>query len=369
MSKVNFRTTLSIDEVKDLIIATGDEVTNVIISEPGVGKSSILKMMEEELGTEEYDFIYVDCPVKDMMDIAASIPNHDTRRLEYYVSSLFKLGNGKAKVIMLDEFMKAPKLLQIIFTRLMLERTVGDEPLPKSESGKKSIVFGTSNNVSDGVGDAMLDHAGNRVCKIEMRKPSAEEHNVWGSKIDPVTGKPRVARSLRAWSAMNPRAFASYLDGDQDDNPYIFNPSKGRGKQFVSPRSLTKASVFVYRRDKLTENALTAALAGTLGESAAKSIAAFLALESKLISYADVIKAPTSIPVPTDVSAQVMMMLEAIDCVKTQDELSKYMEFVERLPSAEVQSIFFTMMLRTKAKIARYNEKINNWARDNHYLM
>lgn len=364
MSKVNFRTTLSIDEVKDLIIATGDAVTNVIISEPGVGKSSILKMMEEELGTEEYDFIYVDCPVKDMMDIAASIPNHETRSLEYYTSSLFKLGNGKKKVIMLDEFMKSPKLLQIIFTRLMLERTVGDVPLPTG-----SYVFATSNNVSDGVGDAMLDHAGNRVCKIEMRKPSAEEHNIWGSKIDPDTGKPRVARSLRAWSAMNPRAFASYLDGDQDDNPHIFNPSKGRGKQYVSPRSVTKASVIVYRRDKLTENALTAALAGTLGESAAKSIAAFLALESKLISYADVIKAPTSIPVPTDVSAQVMMMLEAVDCVKTQDELSRYMEFVERLPSAEVQSIFFTMMLRTKAKIARYNEKINNWARDNHYLM
>ena len=364
MAKVNFRTTLSIDEVKDLIIATGDEVTNIIISEPGVGKSSILKMMEEELGTDEYDFIYVDCPVKEMMDIAASIPNHQTRQLEYYVSSLFKLGNGKKKVIMLDEFMKAPKLLQIVFTRLMLERTVGDEPLPKG-----SYVFGTSNNVSDGVGDAMLDHAGNRVCKIEMRKPSADEHNVWGSKINPDTGKPRVARSLRAWSAMNPRAFASYLDGDQDDNPFIFSPTKGKGRQYVSPRSLTKASVFVYRKDKITENALIGALAGTLGEAAAKSIAAFLALESKLISYADVIKNPDIVQVPNEVSAQVMMMLEAIDCVKSQDELSKYMQFVERLPSAEVQSIFFTMMLRIKPKLARYNEQINNWARDNHYLM
>jgi hypothetical protein len=364
MSKVNFRTTVSIDEAKDIILATGDEITNILISEPGVGKSSILKMLEEDLGTDEYDFIYVDCPVKDMMDIAASIPNHETKTLEYYVSSLLKMGNGKKKVIMLDEFMKAPKLMQIIYTRLMLERSWGDVPLPTG-----SIVFGTSNNASDGVGDAMLDHAGNRVCKIDMRKPSADEHNIWGSKIDPVTDKPRVARSLRAWSAMNPRAFASYLDGDQDDNPYIFNPSKGRGKQFVSPRSLTKASVFVYRRDKLTENALTAVLAGTLGEAAAKSIAAFLALESKLISFADVIKQPNTVPVPQEVSAQVMMMLEAVDVIKAQDELSKYMEFVNRIPSSEVQSIFFTMMLRTKPRIARYNEEINKWARENHYLM
>lgn len=362
MSKINFRTTVSLEEAKNIVRVTGDLVTNILISEPGVGKSSILKMLEEEMGTEEYDFIYVDCPVKDMMDIAASIPNHTTKKLEYYVSSLFKLGNGKKKVIMLDEFMKAPKLMQVIYTRLMLERTVGDEPLPLG-----SYVFGTSNNASDGVGDAMLDHAGNRVCKIEVRKPTAEEHNIWGSKIDPLTGKPRVARSIRAWSAMNPRAFASYLDGDQDDNPYIFKP--GNKKQFVSPRSLTKASVFVDRRESMTENSLAAALAGTLGEAAAKSIAAFIALESRLIRTSDVIKDPTNVPVPEDVSALVMMMLEAVDTLKSHDELDKYMKFVNRIPQAEVQAVFFTLMMRTKAKLARYNQEITNWAVANHFIM
>ena len=109
MSKINFNLQVNINEAKDLIKTIGHELTPVIISEPGVGKSSILKMLEADLGTEDYDFIYVDCPVKDMMDIAASIPNHQSKSLEYYVSSLFKLGNGKAKVIMLDEFMKAPK--------------------------------------------------------------------------------------------------------------------------------------------------------------------------------------------------------------------------------------------------------------------
>ena len=363
MSKVNFRTTVSIEEAKTIIRTTGDIITNVIISEPGVGKTSILKMLEEEMGTEEYDFIYVDCPVKDMMDVAASIPNHETRSLEYYVSSLFRMDSGKKKVIMLDEMMKAPKLMQIIFTRLMLERTVGDEPLPDG-----SIVFATSNNAADGVGDAMLDHAGNRVCKLYMRKSSAEEWNVWASQIDKTTGKPRVARSIRAWAAMNPRAFASYMDGDQEDNPFIFNPAKS-GRQFVSPRSLTKASVFVDRRAQMTDNALTCALAGTIGEAAAKSLAAFVALESKLMRFADIIKAPTEVAVPDDVSALIMMMFEGVDMVKTQDELVSYMTYVERVPQAEVQSVFFTMMMRTKPRLARYNAAINKWAADNHYLM
>jgi len=356
MSKINFRMTASINEVKNMIMYMGDEITHIVMGQPGVGKSSILKMLEEDMGTDDYDFIYVDCPVKDMMDIAASIPNHETKSLEYYVSSLFKLGNGKKKVIMLDEFMKAPTLLQVIFTRLMLERTVGDAALPDG-----SIVFGTSNNTTDGVGDAMLDHAGNRVCKVEMRNPFVDEWNEWAAKHG-------IARPIRAWAAMNPKAFASYLDGDQDDNPYIFKPNQ-KGRQFVSPRSLAKCDVFVKRKSQITENALAVGLAGTIGEAAAKSMAAFIALESKLTLTSDIIKSPETVTVPDDTSALIMMMLEACDYLKTQDDLNAYMKFVNRIPRGEVQSLFFTMMLRTKPKLARFNQEITNWAAANNYML
>ena len=356
MSKINFTLAVSIDEAKTAIKTVGHLITPIIVSEPGVGKSSILKMLEQEMGTDEYDFIYVDCPVKDMMDVAASIPNHNTRSLEYYVSSLFKLGNGKKKVIMLDEFMKAPKLLQIIFTRMILERSVGDEPLPEG-----SIVFATSNNASDGVGDSMLAHVGNRVTVLKMSKPTADQWNVWASANN-------IARPIRAWAAMNPRAFYSYTDGGQDDNPFIFKPS-GTAQQFVSPRSLAKASPIVQNKDALGEHLMMAMLAGTIGEAAAKSMAAFIALENKLISFKDVIKAPTTVAVPDDVSAQVMMMFEAVDCVETQDDLSKYMQFINRIKSSEVQSIFFTMMMRGKPRVARYNQEIMKWASENHMLM
>lgn len=356
MSKINFTLAVSIDEAKTAIKTVGHLITPIIVSEPGVGKSSILKMLETEMDNNEYDFIYVDCPVKDMMDVAASIPNHNSKTLEYYVSDLFKLGNGKKKVIMLDEFMKAPKLLQIIFTRLILERTVGDKPLPDG-----SIVFATSNNASDGVGDSMLAHVGNRVTVLKMSKPTAEQWNVWASANN-------VARPIRAWAAMNPRAFYSYTDGGQDDNPYIFKPS-GTAQQFVSPRSLAKASPIVSSKDELGEHLMMAMLAGTIGEAAAKSMAAFIALEGKLISFKDVIKSPTTVHVPEDVSAQVMMMFEAVDCVETQDDLSKYMQFTNRIKSSEVQSIFFTMMMRGKPRVARYNNEIRQWASDNHMLM
>ena len=287
MSKINFSMSVSLEETKKLIKSIGTEITPVVVSEPGVGKSTILKMIEDEMG-DGYDYIYVDCPVKDMMDVAASIPNHDSKSLEYYVSDLFKLGNGKKKVIMLDEFMKSPKLLQIIFTRLMLERSVGDEPLPEG-----SIVFATSNNTTDGVGDNVQGHVGNRVCFLPMRKPTHDEWNIWATQHG-------VARPIRAWAAMNPRAFKSYLDPDQQDNPYIFKPSN-TSKSFVSPRSLTKASPIVNNRDVYGENAMMVALAGTIGEAAAKSMAAFIAFEGKLTPFSEIIKSPKTVKVPDEI--------------------------------------------------------------------
>jgi len=367
MSKINFSLSVSINEVKDLIREIGDTNTIAVISEPGVGKSSLLAMLAEDNGdqwrkagddfpTDKYDYIYVDCPVKDMMDVAASIPNHATKTLEYYVASLFKMGNGKPKYIMLDEAFKAPKLMQIIYTRMMLERTVGDEPLPKG-----SYLFITSNNASDGVGDSFAGHVANRITIVNMKKPTHDEWLQWATKNN-------ISRPLRAWAAMTPKAFKSYLDSDQTDNPYIFKPSS-TAKSFVSPRSLAKASPIVDKRDKYSENALTVALAGTVGESAAKSIATFISVEKSMIKFNDVLDNPTGVKVPEDVATQVMMILEAVDTLTNHDDLNKYMKFVNRMKSSEIQSIFFTMIFRNKPKIARYNTEISKWATDNHMIM
>jgi len=386
MSKISFTQTVSIKELRKIIPLIGGELTVVVQSEPGCGKTSLLSMIAMDNGDkwrsprdgtsiegDKYDYIYVDCPVKDMSDIGMTIPNHATQQLEYYVSSLFDIHNGKPKVIMLDEFMKSPKLLQIIFTRLMLERMVGDVPLPEDVVNKrKSIVIATSNNASDGVGDTMLSHAGNRVCILQMAKPTPNEWLEWAGQEVTIGDKVRVrvSRVVRAFVAMFPRSLASYKEGDaQKDNPYIFHPNKS-ALSFVSPRSLEKCDVIVRNRDALGEHATQAALAGTIGHSAAGDMAAFLALEKSLTGVMDIIKAPSTIEMPKDISAQLMIMFQAVDVLETQDQLSKFMEFVERIPSSEIQGVFFTMMMRTSksVKLARNNLKIAEWAKNNHDL-
>ena len=370
MSKVQFINTVSINELRNIIPLIAGELTPVIQSEPGCGKTSLLSMIATDHGDtwrspkdgtgiegDKYDYIYVDCPVKDMSDVGMTIPNHASHQLEYYVSELFNLADPRPKVVLLDEFMKSPKLLQVIFTRLMLERMVGDKALPEG-----SLVFATSNNASDGVGDSMLAHAGNRVCIMRMAKPTPDEWLSWA-------GENGISRVIRAWVSMFPRCLASYADGDQKDNPYIFKPSM-TSLSFVSPRSLAKADVIVKNRDRMTENSVKVALAGTIGASAAGDMAAFLSLEKSLTDVKDIIKEPEGVEIPKDISAQLMIMFQAVDVLSTQDELTKFMKFVERIPSNEVQAVFFTMMMRSpKAiRLARNNLKIAEWAKNNHEM-
>ena len=356
MATINNVASVTIDELRKLIPTIGKELTPVIQSEPGCGKTSLLNMIKEDLG-DDYDYIYVDCPVKDMSDIAMTIPNHDTKSLESYVGSLFKMDSPKPKVILLDEFMKSPKLLQVIFTRTMLERTIGDTPLPKG-----SIVFATSNNASDGVGDSMLAHAGNRVCILKMQKPDVDSWLKWA-------GDNGINPLIRAWVYMFPRCLNSYTDGGQEDNPYIFQPSKSV-LSFCSPRSLAKSSIVVDNQDIIGDNATMCALAGTIGMSASADMSAFLRLDKTITSYDKVLENPSQVKIPDDTAGILLMLFQATDRIKDQDELSKYMQFVNRIESSEMQAIFFTMMVRGEKtrKIARSNMDIAKWATNNHEL-
>lgn len=337
-----------------LISTVGHDLTVILRGEPGIGKSSVLKELERMHG-DKYDYIYVDCPVLDLSDIVMRIPNHDTKSLESYVSSLFRLDSPKPKVIMLDEFSKTNKLLQTLFTRMLLERAVGDVKIP-------GLLFGTGNLSGDGVGDTMLAHAGNRVMIVDVNKPRATAWNLWASANG-------ISRSIRAWVAMNPTCLASYRDGGQDDNPYIFRPNQ-KMLSFVSNRSLAKADVVVKNWEKLGTNLTKAALAGTCGPAFANSFTAFLQMEKELVPVKNVIADPENVAVPENPASLFMTMFNAVDVIETQDDLSNFMKYVNRIKAEEVQECFFTMALKGRiSRLASMNADIKAWGVKNLELM
>jgi hypothetical protein len=209
------------------------------------------------------------------------------------------------------------------------------------------------------VGDTLSAHVLNRLCVINVRKPDARRWNLWATDNG-------ISRIVRSWVAMNSNCLASYLDGGQESNPFIFNPTKPI-TSFLTPRSLVGADSVVKNANKLGSYVTQAALAGLCGSAFAESIAAFIAMEKELVSVNDIIANPQMIQIPEKPAALFMTMFNAVDTIETQDDLSAFMIFVKRIPSDEVKSCFYSMAYESKrtAKLARNNNELREWGANN----
>jgi hypothetical protein len=179
-----------------------------------------------------------------------------------------------------------------------------------------------------------------------------------------------ISPVIRTWVALNQRCLASYLDGGQEDNPYIFMPGKKR-LSFVSPRSLCNSDVVIRNADKFGPEITQVALAGVFGHSAAESMVAFISLEKEIIPTADAIREPETAPIPEKVAAQFMMALNALDDLQTQDDLSAFMIYMKRMKSEELRSLFFSQLMSNKrtARLGRSNAEVCAWVEKNFDLI
>jgi|ETNvirenome_2_60_1030617.scaffolds.fasta_scaffold06851_2 hypothetical protein len=332
-------------------------ITPIIQSEPGCGKSSLLEMLEEDLG-DSYDYIYLDCPIMDYSDICMKIPNKETKCLEPYIGSVFKMDSPKPKVIMLDEIMKAPKMTQTMFMKLLLERKIDDVPLPEG-----SIIFGTSNNITDGVGDGFLAHGGNRVCIIELLKVTPKEWCEWATRND-------IHPYIQALVTRYPDLLASYRDDGFDPklNPCIFDPSNPQ-LSFSSPRSLAKLDVVVRNRDKFSHNDVMTIMAGIVGKATASQFSALMAIGDKLPSWEEIMENPEKVPVDERESALMILMFQAVNKVETSEDITQFLKFVDRIEKNEIQTIFYTMAVNASKPEVRSlcvaHKKFGQWCREN----
>lgn len=349
MVTISFGSTVSLAEAATLI-RTCRTNRFFLRGEPGIGKSSIMDSFEQFFG-DSYAYAYFDCAQKDLGDIAMPTINREKRVTEYFPNAVLQLQTGKPVVIMLDEFTKAPQPVQNMLHPLLEARNprLGDIPLPEG-----SIVFLTGNMASDGVGDNIKAHTLNRVTTVTVRKPSAEEWLAWAVNhdVDPV---------IMAWVNQFPHAMSSYLEGEQDGNPYIFNPKKMQGS-FVSPRSLKLVSDVVKEREHLTPNAALAAMIGTIGEAGARDMHAYVDYQDQLPTWDDIIKDPKKAKLPDSPGACAVMVFGAIAKVD-RSTITPFMEYVDRM-EPEWQAVFAINIAKnpTKAQVAFTSTKFRDWS-------
>ena len=355
MSVIDFGSSVSLSEFAQSIGTVGRDVTIIGRGEPGIGKSSMLKVLQGVY--PDYEVAYIDCTLLDLGDFALPYTEMagDMKVTKFAPNARFKMHSDKPVIVMLDEIGKAMKSVKNVLLTLMLEHRIGDAYLPKN-----SIVFGTSNLLSDGVGDMLEAHARNRICEIKVRKPDHDEWIEWSLKND-------IAPEVIAWVKQFPHSLASYTDPSQKDNPYIFNPTKAGQNAVVTPRSLEKASHIAKQRERLGDSLTISLLSGTIGESASRDMQAFFTVVDKLPTWDAVIANPATAKMPDDTVAKCILVFSAIARVD-KDTLSKWLTYAKRM-DMEWQALFATSVMKSnKQSFVVQNGDFKDWALKNQWL-
>jgi energy-coupling factor transporter ATP-binding protein EcfA2 len=346
----------SIDEIVDLLMSVGGKRTVVIEGDMGIGKSTLIKILKKKL--PDHIACYFDGTTKDLGDLFLPNINGADKCVSFLPNEQFGIHLGKPIILMLDELGKANPSVKNALLVVMLERMIGNQPLPEG-----SIVFGTTNLGAEGVGDLLPPHARNRIITIRMRKPSSEE---W---IGDYAINNNVHPSVMGFVKEFPQVMQSFTEVDNpDDNPYIYHP-KRQAHSFCTPRSLECASDILHQREHLSDDTLTGALMGTIGERAALDMMAFVRLADKLPTLESIKTDPSNALVPDSASAVCMVVYRALSTID-RDWVDAWLTYMKRL-SSEAQGMF-AMGVKpssySKRSLVMQNKQFTKWAIDNNYM-
>jgi hypothetical protein len=340
--------TVSLKQAEELIATVGKEVTVHLQGQPGIGKSTMLKGLAERF--PEHIPVYIDCADLDLGDLAMPAMNHESKTTAFYPNERFQLQHGKPVIIMLDEITKASEPVKNMLLPVMLERRLGSVQFHPD-----SIVYSTGNLTTDGVGDTMKAHAKNRLTSVVVRNPNDDEWINWAVNAD-------IAPEIIAWVKQFPHCLASYTDESQKENLYIYNPRKQQSA-FVTPRSLAKASPIVKNRATLGIDTTLTALAGTIGESAARDMSAYFSLADGLPTKESIYKKPEEAVIPSDPAARVILVMRELMSI-TEEHFNAWLTYMKRLPM-ELQALFaVNIMASSKRNVAATNKEFVQWAMD-----
>lgn len=329
---------VTLNQAATLIRTCGTTNTILLQGQPGVGKSAILHMIAQEL--PDYVPCYIDVANLDLGDLGMPVIDRDSMTTSYAPNTRFGLSKGQTRpvLLMLDELGKGSRPIINMLLPVILEHRLGDVCLPTG-----SIVFGTTNLATDGVGDNIPAHAHNRMTVLDVANPTSEEWLMWAANND-------IAPEVMAFARDFPQVFERYdLIDKHEKNPYIFSPLTGNTKAFCSPRSLAKASNLISQRS-LLGSALLPALMGTIGESAARDMEALVHLADGMTSFASIVANPDKAKLPEGAGAYFLMAFSLAARAKPEN-LTEIVTYVNRFESFEAKALFATTLASNKAKV------------------
>lgn len=305
---------ISIKEIKTLLNHAHLIKRAVFLhGKPGIGKSSIVKQVAEELGIDLRD---VRLSLLDPVDLRGlpKVEDGATR----WVPPIFLPREGKG-ILFLDEFGNCVPSIQSAALQLILDRRLGEYVLPDGWS-----VVAASNNVEDRANIFEMSTAlNNRFFHADFPVPNYEEWLEWGAGI--------VHPAILAFIKLKPSML------------FKFDP-KAKDQAWPSPRSWQMAS------ELLTISKDPSSVRFAVGSGANIEFEAFWRLRSRIPDPDKLFANPEAASIPEDISLQLViasLVAERAVQKRTVETLDAACIIISRLPP-EVGMMAMKIMVSVK---------------------
>ena len=309
----------------------------IVLSSPGIGKSSLAKQYADSIG---YNFIDTRLAYSAPTDIKGfPMINRETNKMEFAIPAEYP--TTPRNVWCLDEFPCAGKQVQNGSLQLTLDKRVGDYVVPDD-----TLIMLAGNSQADRVHVEKLSSA---VCNRLMFVYLAPDLDDWSNW------------ALENGIDVRMVAFLRF----RPDLLHNFDAKKWDGESgFASPRSWASAARLIEQEPPASLR--LAMLEGLLGAGAAAELNGFLSIYEALPSIDGVLLDPKGSPVPKDPSAR-YAVCAALANRATKGNFGRIAQYVSRLPK-EFEVFGVRLVYKMKKEVASTTEFIS-WATDNREVL
>lgn len=290
----------------------------LLVGAPGVGKTAIVRQAAKACKMQYRCLYLTDLDPVDLGGLPIPVGECVERRLD---SDLAQYVDPKCPptIILLDELGQASPAMQAAAAKLIWARELAGKPLAPAVS-----VMAATNRASDRAGAGpLLSHLVSRFASIIHIEADLDIWQDWARKT-------RIDASVRSLLAWRPNLLMQ------------FDSAAGAAlKAYACPRSWERASQLCALR--LSEDSLTHALAGAVGDGPAAELMAHKRLvESKL--DLDSIMRGGKIAIPKDPALRYALSIGVAMRIKTEKDMARALEISEVL--VETAPEFAVLLIR-----------------------
>ena len=316
-----------------------DFVVPFLLGDPGVGKTSILRQVADELGLDYYQVILAQFDAGELAGLSVMNKEYDAmiRLRPFYLPPVYIKGDDEqvryhAGLFNLDELPQAFLANQNIASQMVNEYRVGEH-----EISPGMTICCTGNKPENKAGTTTMPmHLRDRLTFIEI-EANVDDWLAYAAKkgIHPL---------IRTYIREKPRQLSNFQVG-QDANP--------------TPRSWEKVSHYLAM--DLDPHIRSETIAGQIGKGDATEFEAYFRVFDKMPKVEDVLAEPEKAPLFTNKEADILYtLLASLADHTTEKNVGQAVKYINRLENQEF-SVAYMMDLLNRSPELQANKTITEW--------